>query len=90
MRDVIICRCEEVTLSQLEEIIKHHDPSARELKLRTRAGMGICGGKTCRPLLDKVLQKLTDKAPTDDIPLKVQPPVRPTSLAQLGGSGDET
>lgn len=89
MRDVIICRCEEVTLKQLEEIAEQFNSSARELKLRTRAGMGICGGRTCRPAVDQILLTLTNAPPTDSLPLKVQPPVRPTTLSHLGGVDDE-
>lgn len=85
MQHLIICRCEEVSLADLEETAKKYNCSARELKLRTRAGMGFCGGRTCRPAVDKVLAHVTNEEPTDEIPLKVQPPVRPLSLSDLGG-----
>lgn len=89
MQPLIICRCEEVSLAKLEETAKKFNCSARELKLRTRAGMGYCGGRTCRPAVDKVISHLTNETPTDDLPLKVQPPVRPISIAQLGGKINE-
>lgn len=89
MEDVIICRCEEVSLKQLEETAKQFNSTARELKLRTRAGMGFCGGRTCRPAVDEILLKVTNAKPTDSIPLKVQPPVRPVSMEHLGGVDDE-
>lgn len=89
MEDVIICRCEEVSLKQLEETAKQFNSTARELKLRTRAGMGFCGGRTCRPAVDEILLKVTKAKPTDSIPLKVQPPVRPVSMEHLGGVDDE-
>lgn len=89
MKDVIICRCEEVSLADLEETAKKYDCTARELKLRTRAGMGFCGGRTCRPAVDKVLTSITEEHPTDTIPLKVAPPVRPLSLADLGGEKND-
>lgn len=86
MQDLIICRCEEVSLKELEETADKFNCSARELKLRTRAGMGFCGGRTCRPAVDKVVHDITGEAPSNDLPLKVQPPVRPISLHDLGGS----
>lgn len=89
VQDVIICRCEEVSLAELEKAAKQFNSSARELKLRTRAGMGFCGGRTCRPAVDKVLSQIAKLEPTDAIPLKVQPPVRPISLAELAQSGGE-
>jgi len=88
-KDLIICRCEEVTLQHIEETAKKYKSSAREIKLRTRVGMGYCGGRTCRPAVDEVLQDLTGEQPTNAIPLKVQPPVRPISAAGLGGKIDD-
>lgn len=89
MEELIICRCEEVTLEDIQKTVEKYNGSAREVKLRTRVGMGYCGGRTCRPLIDGLLQKILDEQPEDDIPLKVQPPVRPTSLARLGGESNE-
>jgi len=89
VQDLIICRCEEVSLKNLEETAEKYKCSARELKLRTRAGMGFCGGRTCRPAVDKVIQHITNDIPTNQIPLKVQPPVRPISLQDLGGVSDD-
>jgi len=85
VEDIIVCRCEEVSLKDLEKTAEKYNCTARELKLRTRAGMGICGGRTCRPAVDKVLSHLTNEHPTDTVPLKVAPPVRPVSLHNLGG-----
>ncbi len=42
----IICRCEDVTLGQLED-----HSSWREAKLHTRCGMGSCQGRVCGPAL---------------------------------------
>lgn len=85
MDDLIICRCEEVTLDDLIKTAETYKASAREIKLRTRAGMGVCGGRTCRPAVDAILAEATGEDPTDNIPLKVQPPVRPVTLSLLGG-----
>ena len=89
MKDTIICRCEEVTLRELEETAKKHNNSARELKLLTRAGMGFCGGRTCRQAVDRILTDITKEDPTDALPLKVAPPVRAISLLELGGAGKD-
>lgn len=89
MEEVIICRCEEVSLQDLYQTVNKYNGSAREIKLRTRVGMGYCGGRTCRPLVDQIFKEVLKEDPVDDIPLKVQPPVRPTSLARLGGKSHE-
>lgn len=85
MDKMIVCRCEEVALEDIKNTAEKYQCSAREVKLRTRAGMGYCGGRTCRPAVDAVLQEVTGEKPGDDMPLKVQPPVRPVTLSTLGG-----
>lgn len=85
MDSLIICRCEEVSLNDIQKVAKTYDCSAREIKLRTRVGMGYCGGRTCRPAVDAVIKEVTGEQPEDHIPLKVQPPVRPSMLTTLGG-----
>lgn len=85
MDKMIICRCEEVALKDIKETFSKYGCSAREVKLRTRAGMGYCGGRTCRPAVDAVLEEATGEKPGNEIPLKVQPPVRPVPLSVLGG-----
>lgn len=89
MDKVILCRCEEVTLQDIQETASNYKCSARELKLRTRAGMGYCGGRTCRPAVDAVLEQVLGGKPGHEIPLKVQPPVRPISLSALGGQAND-
>lgn len=86
MDKIIICRCEEVTLQDIKQVASNYEFSAREVKLRTRAGMGFCGGRTCRPAVNAALEEMTGEKPGHDIPLKVQPPVRPVSLSVLRGT----
>jgi NAD(P)H-nitrite reductase large subunit len=73
---IIICRCEEVTLETVVETLDQYHCSSRELKLRTRAGMGICGGRTCRPFLEEIVVKRTGQSSNNNS-LVYQPPVRP-------------
>lgn len=81
----IICRCEEVTMEELLQTAQTYQCSSRELKLRTRAGMGYCGGRTCRILIDSAVRHATGNTPSHSVTLGYQPPVRPVSFALLGG-----
>ncbi|WP_281561528.1 NAD(P)/FAD-dependent oxidoreductase [Thalassomonas sp. RHCl1] len=45
--DTIVCRCENVTRAQIDEVIEQGVKDITSLKMRTRAGMGDCQGKTC-------------------------------------------
>lgn len=85
LEKVIICRCEEVDLEEIKETMEKYQCSAREIKLRTRAGMGYCGGRTCRPALHAIIENLSEEKQQHEIPLKIQPPVRPVSLRTIGG-----
>lgn len=81
----IVCRCEEVTYEELEETMHEFNCNARELKLRTRAGMGYCGGRTCRSMIEDFVenkQKMSD----EQVPLKYQAPIRPMTFGKLGES----
>src|SRR5690625_7382843 len=79
---MIICRCEEVTLKDIQDTADKYECSAREVKLRTRAGMGYCGGRTCRAAGDAGLEGVTGEQPGQELPLKGQTPGRPVSLSR--------
>lgn len=82
--DVVICRCEEVTLRELQEAIAKGAATSRQLKLETRIGMGYCQGRTCRPL---VAQLVPDEP--DASSLTYRPPCRPITFGQLAGEGQK-
>lgn len=86
-QSLIICRCEEVSSKKLHQVANEQRCSARELKLRTRAGMGYCGGRTCRMAINKIAAHYQATQPTD-IPLKYQAPVRVVSFEQMGTGGE--
>lgn len=56
--DTVMCRCEEVTAGQLRAAC--HDLGAREartVKLLTRAGMGLCQGRTCARAVEDLVRQ---------------------------------
>ncbi len=73
--DIIVCRCEQVTLKRLEDAIDAGYTNIEELKRYLRLGMGPCGGKNCIEIATRILQQRTGKK-VDGIPTK-RPPVRP-------------
>ncbi|MED4014627.1 (2Fe-2S)-binding protein [Sutcliffiella cohnii] len=87
--NIIICRCEEVTYQELMETASTYQCSARELKLRTRAGMGYCGGRTCRIMVHQIANRVGSEQSVEKVSLKYQPPIRPVNFAELGGGGNE-
>ncbi|MDQ0999667.1 NAD(P)H-nitrite reductase large subunit [Neobacillus niacini] len=81
----VICRCEEITLGEIKDTVERFQCSSREVKLRTRAGMGPCGGRTCRTMIDRLVQQLGGPAVSNEVSLSYRPPVRPVTFGVLGG-----
>ena len=90
--DTVICRCEGTMLSELESAMADGATGLHALKLRTRAGMGRCQGRTCAPLLSDLVK--TGNVATESItPPSVRFPVRPVSagaIAQYARRADVT
>lgn len=80
----IVCRCEEVTYAQLKLTVDKHRCSSREVKLRTRAGMGACGGRSCRASIERVVAASGGRDSDGPLPLKAQMPVRPMTFGEWG------
>ncbi|MFW9947255.1 MAG: (2Fe-2S)-binding protein, partial [Candidatus Odinarchaeota archaeon] len=55
--DIIICRCERVSVGEIRKWIRYGVRDFNELKALTKAGMGACGGKTCTPLINRVFRE---------------------------------
>jgi len=72
--NIIICRCEDITLKEIREAINKGYTTVEEIKRITRAGMGPCQGKTCGLLIAKEISKMTNK-PMEEIELQnIRPP----------------
>jgi NAD(P)H-nitrite reductase large subunit len=81
--DVLVCRCQEVTRGQVRAAIANGARSLRDVKLATRAMMGLCQGRTCRREIARELAA-AGADPARLLPRRERPPVRPVPLAALG------
>lgn len=89
MKDIIICRCEEVTRKEIEDAISDGATTMDEVKRCTRAGMGLCQGRTCRKQTEKILSEKTGVALKDIKPSNYRQPVRPIKMEVLTKSKEE-
>jgi len=87
--DVVICRCEEVSLEEILEAINEGATTVNEVKRRTRAGMGLCQGKTCSRLVTQILARQTSQPVSEILPSTFRPPVRPIALGILSSAEGE-
>ena len=85
MEDIIICRCQEVTRQDILDAIADGATTVDGVKRRTRAGMGLCQGKTCERLVAKIIAEETGRPMADIIPPKSRIPVRPVKIGIIGG-----
>ena len=85
----MICRCQEIMRSEIEKAIQEGATTVDGVKRRTRAGMGLCQGKTCQRLVQRILQERTGADPAELLPGNVRPPVRPVDLRVIAEDADE-
>ena len=86
---VIVCRCNDVTVTEIEALIDEGVTDIEELKRLLRIGMGPCQGRTCIPLVMAILARRTGKTP-DEIPLpRARVPIRPVRVEVIVGGADE-
>ena len=89
MEDIIICRCQEVTRREILDAIADGATTVDGVKRRTRAGMGLCQGKTCERLVAKIIAEQTGRPMAEILPPKSRIPVRPVKIGMIGGTEDE-
>ena len=84
MTKTLACRCEDVTLLDLEEAIARGYGDLESLKRYTGFGTGWCQGKWCVALCSHLLEERGGSAA---LPITPRPPVHPLALADLAGLG---
>lgn len=87
--DILICRCMEVTKADIINAIKDGATTIDGVKRRTRAGMGLCQGKTCERLVAKIISEETGISMDKLIPATKRMPVRPIKIGVIGGCDNE-
>lgn len=81
---ITICRCEDITLEEIEEAIEDHGfTTVDELKRYLRLGMGACQGRTCIPLAMRILARRYGIDVEDVYNATVRPPVVPVPLGAI-------
>jgi sarcosine oxidase, subunit alpha len=77
--EAIVCRCERIRAGEIRAAIRAGVRDLNQLKALTRAGMGACGSKTCRPMIWRMFKEegvelgtVTDRV---DRPLFVEVPI---------------
>ena len=85
--DVLVCRCENVdagTIRQAAEV----SADVNAVKRMTRAGMGLCQGRTCQASVAELTAGVAGLSIENVGRFSARSPDRPTTLATLAGASD--
>ncbi len=78
----LACRCEDVTLHDLEEAMARGYTDLESLKRYTGFGTGWCQGKSCVALCARLL---VERGGSAGLPITPRPPFHPLTLGDLAG-----
>jgi NAD(P)H-nitrite reductase large subunit len=82
MGKTLVCRCEDVTLHDLEDAIGRGHTDIESLKRYTGFATGWCQGKWCVALCARLL---ADRGGHAALPITPRPPLHPVPLGDLAG-----
>ncbi len=80
MTKTLACRCEDVTLRDVEDAIARGHTDIESLKRYTGFGTGWCQGKGCVALCARLL---VQRGGAVALPFTPRPPVHPIALGEL-------
>ena len=87
-KEIIVCRCEEVTMGEVKEWIAKGYDTFDELKRLLRVGMGPCQGRGCREIIMREIARAKGIPMAQVDPGTFRPPVKPVKLGDLDQRGD--
>jgi len=82
MPKVLVCRCEDVTLHELEEALARGHRDVESVKRYTGFGTGFCQGKQC---LATCARLIAERGGDASAPFTARPPYHPARLGDLAG-----
>lgn len=88
-KEIIICRCEDVSLEDIHNCLEQGYTTFEELKRILRVGMGPCQGQTCSILIQREIAKYLNKK-VEDVPTqKTRPLTTGVVLQDIADANDE-
>jgi len=84
-----VCRCEDVTVAELERTLAGGLTTIEEIKRYTGLGTGPCQGKECIPALCKLLIARGALTPASAQPFTSRPPIEPVTFGALAAAPSE-
>ncbi|MBY4675360.1 FAD/NAD(P)-dependent oxidoreductase [Marinobacterium arenosum] len=86
--EVMVCRCEEVTLGDIRAAAAQGCMGPNQLKSFTRCGMGPCQGRQCGLTVSELMAELNQQPVEDSGYYRLRAPVKPLNLGELATLAD--
>lgn len=87
--NTIICRCSDVTLKEVRDLINEGYTTLEEIKRISRTGMGPCQGRTCGNLIIREINSITGKSIPEINVTVSRPPVKGILIKEILAGGRE-
>lgn len=88
--DVIVCRCEELTASDIRRLVAQGHTGPNQIKSQSRCGMGPCQGRFCGLTVCEMLAR-QNRVPISEVGyFRLRAPLKPLPLDQLAALRPDT
>ncbi len=88
-KEIIVCRCSDVTLEDIRELIRQGYTSVDEIKRISRAGMGPCQSKTCGQLIEREIARMTGMKLEELTPGTQRGPIKGIKMGAMAAEEEE-
>jgi bacterioferritin-associated ferredoxin len=84
-RKIVLCRCEDVTVTDIDRAVRTGFSELEEVKRYTGFGTGPCQGKECLREVALAIARASGRPTAEMAPFTSRPPLAPTELRVLAG-----
>lgn len=88
-KDIILCRCEDVSLADVRRLLEQGFTTFEDLKRQLRVGMGPCQGQTCGDLIRREIALFLHQKMEDIRSPKVRPLVIGVELKAIQEAAED-
>ena len=88
-KETIVCRCQDISLDEVEEALEQGICDPEELKRFLHIGMGPCQGRTCGRLVSRLIMQKTGAPPEKAKGTKQRPPLVSVPIREFLEAEDE-
>lgn len=88
--DTTICRCEDITATDIRAAIADGCRDPNQVKAVTRCAMGPCQGRQCGQTLARIVADATGQKEDDVMPPRARPPLRRLTIGDLAALETES